>query len=357
MVFAVGGPSAVETMKASPFDVVVTDMRMPVIDGAELLRQVKEAFPRAVRIVLSGQTDADTAMKTVFTAHQFLAKPCDPEKLREVVRRACDLHALVTSEELRSLAGDVSQLPVAPRTYLAITEALAEPACSVDQVASIVERDPALSAKVLQLVNSAFFGMPRSVTSIARATSYLGTLTLKNVALAMESLAAAQQLGQAIPPRDLLAFQVNALLVGSIGRHWYAGDRSRGDNAFVAGLLRGMGSLLLAAQGRAQLLGGESHAALSAYLLGLWGLPHGVLEPVAFHQQPERVEHAGLEVVDVVNLAHHVAAELAPCVLLPDLPPLDTARFEALGVTAASQAALRADAAQLLIHTRKLLRA
>ncbi len=352
--FALGGNAALGELERSPFDVVVTDMRMPVVDGAELLRRTKEQQPRAVRIVLSGQTDAETAMKTVFTAHQFLAKPCDVDKLRGVVRRACNLNELVFSEELRALAGDVSLLPAPPRTYLAITRALSDAACNLSDVARIVEREPALCAKVLQIVNSAFFGLSRSVSSIAQATTYLGTLTLRNLALAMEAMATSKHHAGGLSPAQLEAFQVNALFVGMLARHWYAGDRRRADDAFVAGMLRNTGQLLLAAQGRSATQ--DEQAGLGAYLVGLWGIPHGVLEPIAFHRHPERAEHEGLEVVDVVHIADHVASELAPSPFSSSTPPpLNLARLERLGVQPSALSSLRSDAGRLLSQTKELL--
>jgi len=353
MVFALGGAAALEQLKQSQFDVVVTDMRMPVVDGAELLRQTKELQPRAVRIVLSGQTDAETAMKTVFTAHQFLAKPCECEKLRGVVKRACDLNELVSADELRALAGDVSLLPAPPRTYLAISRALGNPNSTLAEIAAIVEREPALCAKVLQVVNSAFFGLSRAVSSVVQATNYLGTLTLRNLALAMETIASSKQANTGLTQKQLLDFQTNALFVGMLGRHWYAGDRRRADEAFVAGMLRDMGQLVLASRGQGD--GVSHHAALSAYLLGLWGIPHAVLEPVAFHEAPERVEHDTLEVVDVVHLADRVAAQLSPSPFQAPLP-LDEERLRRLGVDPGKLGKLREDAKTILGHTRELLK-
>jgi HD-like signal output (HDOD) protein len=352
--FALGGAAAIEELERRTFDVIVTDMRMPVVDGAELLRRVKELQPRAVRIVLSGQTDAETAMKTVFMAHQFLAKPCELEKLRALVQRACNLNELVAGDELRALAGDAALLPAAPRTYSNLTQALSEPASNLATVANIVERDPALCAKVLQVVNSAFFGLPRSVSSIAQAANFLGTLTLRNLALAMESVSLAKRMSLGLSDKQLADFQTNSLLVALLGRHWFAGDRRRADEAFVAGMLRDMGHLLLARRGP-EVERGSDHAALSAYLLGLWGIPHAVLEPVAFHENPEAIEHDTLEVVDVVHLADRIAAELAPSPFQGSAP-LDATRLEQLGASASRIDGFRQDAAAFLTHARELLR-
>lgn len=355
MTFAGGGPAALDELRKNAFDVVITDMRMPVIGGAEVLQQTKELQPRAVRIVLSGQTDAETAMKSVFTAHQFLAKPCDVEKLRSVVKRACDLQKLVNADELKAMAGEVGVLPTAPQTFLAISQALANPSCRISDVVGLVERDPALCAKVLQVVNSAFFGLPRAVSSITQATNYLGTLALRNLALAMEMVAASSRAKLPLSDRELADFQTNSLLVGFLGRRWYTGERRKADEAFVAGMLRDMGYLVLTAQG--QVAHGEPncHAALGAYLLGLWGIPHSVLEPVAYHEHPAQIEHDTLEIVDVVHLAEHLAAEVLPSPFHSRPPELDVAHLARVGVTAERLDQLRAEAPQLLSHARESL--
>jgi HD-like signal output (HDOD) protein len=352
MVFALGGPAGLQEIESSKFDVVVTDMRMPIIDGAALLTRVKQLQPHAIRLVLSGQTDAQTALKSVFTAHQFLAKPCDTEKLRNVVKRCCELNEMLAADELKSLCADVSVLPAAPTTYLAMSKVLADPNSSISDVARIVEREPTLCAKVLQVVNSAFFGLPRAVSSVRQAATYLGTLALRDLSLAMETMAGLQKGKRPLPDASYSAFQVNALAVGLLGRRFFANDRRKADDAFVAGMLRDMGHLVLVTQGSPPTAG--PHAALSAYLLGLWGIPHSVLEAVAFHEQPERVEHDRLEVVDVVNLADVLVSQLAPSPFQAP-PVLDRTRLEGLGVTAAALSELELAAGQVLKEAKEML--
>lgn len=357
MVFALGGPAGLQEVERSKLDVVVTDMRMPIVDGATLLTRVKQLQPQAVRLVLSGQTDPQTALKSVFTAHQFLAKPCDTEKLRQVVKRCCELNEVLCGDELRSLAGDVSMLPAAPATYMAISRVLEDPNTGISDVVRIVEREPTLCAKLLQIANSAFFGLPRAVTSINQAATYLGTLALRNLALALETMAKS---AGAIPQKQYEQFQINSLAVGLLGRRWFASDRRKADDAFVAGLLRDMGHLLLLTRPAAPAPTGQlgpldEHAALSAYLLGLWGIPHSVLEAVAFHEHPERSEHDSLELMDVVHLADCVIGSLLPSPFQAP-PTYDAARFERLGVGADKLAELSRVAASTLDEARKMLR-
>jgi len=354
MVFALGGPAGLHEIETSKFDVVVTDMRMPVIDGAALLTRVKELQPHAVRLVLSGQTDSQTALKSVFTAHQFLAKPCDTEKLRNVVKRCCELNEMLAADELKSLCADVSVLPAAPATYLAISKVLGNPSSSISDVARIVEREPTLCAKVLQVVNSAFFGLPRAVSNVSQAATYLGTLALRDLSLAMETMAGLQKGKRPLPQASYSAFQINALAVGLLGRRFFAGDRRKADDAFVAGMLRDMGHLVLATRPAGPDVVSAPHAALSAYLLGLWGIPHSVLEAVAFHEHPERVEHDRLEVVDVVNLADALVSRLSPSPF-QEPPIIDPERFERLGVTRGALTELEVTAGQVLQEAREML--
>jgi HD-like signal output (HDOD) protein len=342
MVFAPGGTAALAEIDRRPFDVVVSDMRMPGIDGATLLTRVKEKQPRAVRIVLSGQTDLESAMRTVLVAHQFLSKPCDAETLRSTVERACKLNTMLQSENLRKMAGDVSMLPSSPGVYSAITQALANNRSSISDVARIVEKDPGLCAKILQVANSAFFGIGRKVTSVTEASTYLGLVTLKNLALMLESFPQLQGAGG--PQKETFRkLQIHSLLVGFLARQIVGTkDKRRSDEAFVAGMLHDIGHVIFAMRGDAvAAVGGVDHASLGAYLLGIWGLPHPVTEVVANHDQPGAVEHAGFEVVDAVYLADRIAGRIREAPFDPDTE-FDVERMQRLGVTADQMAAWEA---------------
>ena len=91
LVFATSGGEALQLMATEPFDVIVTDMRMPGMDGAQLLEEVSRIHPKTVRIVLSGQADQDSMFRAVRTTHQYLSKPCNAETLKSTVERVCKL--------------------------------------------------------------------------------------------------------------------------------------------------------------------------------------------------------------------------------------------------------------------------
>jgi HD-like signal output (HDOD) protein len=340
MVFAIGPEEALAKLAGGPFDVVVSDMRMPRMDGATLLSRVKQLQPRAVRMILSGQTELESAMKSVFIAHMFLSKPCDPTLLQQVVDRACRLQAILNSDELRASAGKVEMLPAAPKTYVALNAALMAPNCSVTTVARIIERDIGLCAKLLQLVNSAFFGLPRRISSLAETVTYLGIVTIKNLALALETFSTAAG-SSGLSEAALQALQNHSLLTGQIARHIEAKDAKKAEEAFLAGVLHEVGRLVKTKPVPAQNPGSPiDRSLLGAYLLGLWGLPHPIMEAVAYHKEPHLLAHATAELVDVVYIADNFATVMGTGGTAEQ--ELDLAYLSGIGIDEARLSEMRA---------------
>jgi HD-like signal output (HDOD) protein len=310
MVFALGPEEALAKLAEQTFDVVVSDMRMPQMDGATLLSKVKQLQPKAVRMILTGQTEQESVMRSVFVAHMFLSKPCDPALLKRVVGRACHLNNILNSEELRAAVGKVEMLPAVPRTYVALNGALGRPNCSASDVARIIEGDIGLCAKILQLVNSAFFGLPRKISSVADAVTYIGTVAIRNLALALEAFASAP-CACGMSQSELLALQNHSLLAGQIARRIVSQSREQSEEAFLAGILHEVGYLVpVDDRGRVVDSRVVDRSLLGAYLLGLWGLPHTITEAVAYHRDPQLLAHGECELVDAIYLAHHLANEL-----------------------------------------------
>ena len=307
MAFAPGGQAALTMLEASTFDVIVSDMRMPGIDGAALLETVRQKYPSILRIILSGYTELEASYRAVPVAHQFLLKPCDPDALRAAIERATSLVEVLNSKMLASLVGSLQELPSLPRTYAELRHALSDPDSSIDQVVRIVEQDVAITAKVLQLVNSAFFGVTREISDIRTAVSYLGMTILQNLVLSVEIFRTFMP-KRPIPGFSLEEFHQHSQLTARIASE--IGKKARISNAVaVAALLHDIGKLVIAERAPEHLtramqgvrqdrrplymieeeLVGVSHAEVGAYLLSLWGLPSPVVEAVAHHHHPERV--------------------------------------------------------------------
>jgi HD-like signal output (HDOD) protein len=349
MTFAQGGKSALEMLASEPFDVVVTDMRMPGMDGAELLTRVKETYPGIARVVLSGHADLAMLNRALPVAQQYLSKPCDSEMLRGVIERVCALQSLVAGTAVREVVGRLDKLPSIPETYFKLTRAIDDPSARTDAISSIVQNDPAMSAKVLQLVNSAYFGMSRPLSSIGQAISYLGIDLLKGLALTLNVFAAHD--ARTSTGLSLEALQQTAILTARMAKRM-VDDPKDGEAAFSAGLLHEVGAIILSlaapedsaavirqveASGRPahvverELLG-ATHAEVGGYLLGVWGLPLPIVEAVAYHHALPAVPRGERDMAALVHVASTLAAQgLAP----GGRPPsheLDMAGLEAAGV-------------------------
>jgi HD-like signal output (HDOD) protein/CheY-like chemotaxis protein len=355
--FAQGGEAALAMLDATPFDVVVSDMRMPGMDGAALLACVREKYPEVVRFILSGQSDLNAAYRAVTVAHQVLGKPCDPGALQIAIDRACNLRTVLSNEPLCRTIGSVRELPALPRTYLELTKALGETDVALDRVARIVEQDVAIAAKLLQLVNSAFFGVSQVVTSVRRAVSFLGVDVLKSLVLSIGVVRAFEHAG-VTGGFSVEQFESHAYLTAKIA-DMLPTARPIKDATSLAALLHDVGKLVLAAkmpahftrvwaaareQGRPlyeveQELMGVTHAEIGAYLLGLWGLPWLVVEAVAHHHTPARVPEQGFDALAAVYIANILALECISTssdgsdeVRLP-APEFDGPYLESLGVS------------------------
>jgi HD-like signal output (HDOD) protein len=369
MSFAEGGEAALALLDQSPFDVIVSDMKMPGMDGATLLERVRERHPHVVRIVLSGHTELEAAFRAARVAHQFLLKPCDANMLQMAIERACSLQSILSSEALAGIVGALGELPSAPRVYTALTQALADPDSSLERIAGIVEQDVAISAKILQLVNSAFFGLARNVSSVGQAVSYLGVNILQSLVMSVETVRTFTG-GDQVEGFSIDEFEEHSQLTAGIARKLGL-PRHLAEPAVVASLLHDVGKLVLAtrapqrlraalraAEDNEQLLHqaetdlyGVTHAEVGAYLLGLWALPQPVAEAVAHHHSPSRVPRQQFDVVAAVYvadmLAHQVRPHSVPC------EPMDEAFLKSLGVADRYPAWLEA-AQQLSSHASEV---
>lgn len=323
MSFAESGAQALETMEHKPVDVIVTDMRMPGMDGAALLTEVKARHPNTVRIVLSGHTELEAALRVVPVAHQFLSKPCEPELLKSVIERACNLRLVLSDARVTGVIGALDKLPSVPRIYSQLANALAYEKANVSDVARIVSLDQAISAKVLQVVNSAFFGGSTPIANIEGAVVRLGIQMIKNLVLSVEIFQDAD-LFKAVPGFSIETAQRHALDVAALARKLIR-DKSMGDDAFMAAILHDIGKLVMLSAQPEQLeaslrlsasdalsfhlaekqLMGISHAEIGGYLLGVWGLPYPIVEAVANHHEPMRVpRRRDFGIVEAVYVAN-----------------------------------------------------
>lgn len=336
MSFAEGGPAALEALGRATFDVIVSDMRMPGMQGVELLEEVRKRYPHMVRIALSGQASRETVLRSVGLVHQYLAKPCEAETLRATLTGACSLAGLVVDAELRDRLASLASLPSMPEAYERLAEQLSADSVSVSEVGRIVARDVSLTARVMQLVSSAFFARPARVSGPAYATVFLGLDILKALASSPQAFRRFDEgvIGR-LPIESLWS---HSRAVAEAARQIVAADSSDAllvEQVYAAGMLHDVGKVALAAElpgeyeaairmaqtgtplrQAEQAILGTDHTKVGAYLMGLWGLPETVLQAVAFHHNPGSCQAKGAAAAPLA--AVHVANVVARRMASPD---------------------------------------
>ncbi|MGB7342576.1 MAG: response regulator [Pirellulaceae bacterium] len=333
MHFANGGAAALELLAEQSFDVVVSDMRMPGIDGAELLTRVSKLYPNMVRLVLSGQSEHEKIFRAIGPAHQFMSKPCESEVLIETIERACGLHSELQDESLKNLTSQLTCLPTLPQIYRDLVCELKSDEASLQRIGEKIESDLAMTAKVLQLVNSSFFGLPQHVTCPKHAVSLLGLDVIRPLVLSASIVTQYEDPG--IEDFSLERLLAHSLAVATSARRIAKAESTDPhmiDDSFIAGMLHDIGKLVLAVnltedfasaiqlahaeeipywQAETQVFG-CTHAEVGAHLLGLWGLSNPIVEAIAFHHRPSAActtEFSALTAVYAANVLQNMASE------------------------------------------------
>ena len=353
--FAESGEQGLAMIQEQAFDVIVTDMRMSGINGAQLLNHVHRRHPQTVRIIMSGYSDLRDVVDCVGLTHQFLAKPCTLENLKSCLKKVIGVKQQLGNEKLRELTAGMANLPTLPELYLSIAEVLQSPSSSIQRIGDIAAKDPALSAKLLQLSNSAFFGFSHQVVSVTEAVQLLGVGILQSLSLAVPLFSAFEP--KKCPHFSIEQLWQHAAETAAIGRR-IAAQHQAGNEfaeyAFAAGILHDIGKLILADQhsepyneiiqeanaARVPVVDVEqkhlhaTHAEVGGYLLALWGLPVPLVEAVACHHHPERCGNNSLCVAGMVHIANSLQHELSawPGKILT---PVDAAYLQRIGLSQA----------------------
>ncbi len=328
LLFAENADTALELLQQEPVDILVSESRIDGGSGSELLKQVQQLHPLTTRLIFSGLAMREPAQEVVQHAHQFIAKPCNKETLVSILERVMQLRSMLNNAPMREMINSLGTLPSLPDTYTRLTQTLRSETATVHDVGLLVEQDLAMSTKVLQMVNSAFFGLGQRISSPVHAVSLLGMETVTNLALTAGIFT--QLKASLVESFHLQLLWQHSLSVTGLTRKLCAElgiSRQQTELPVLAGLLHDLGKLVLITGDteeyrrivdRAEQQGlplhlaeAESlwadHAAVGAYLMGLWGLPFEAVEAVALHHKPElqSLEHPHSLAVYAANLLIH----------------------------------------------------
>lgn len=338
------GAKALQLMAEQPFDAVVSDMRMPEMTGADLLEKVRDQYPRAARVILSGYADQQMSVRSLLSVHQFLSKPFTMATLQSVLGRLLSLDVLVSDPAWQTVLGGIHQLPSPAAFQQRIERELALATLPSESLGGIAAQDIALTAKLLQVVNSSFFGAARPIVLAKESAQSLGVGLLRTLAgTRLLASSAAEDAPGGLCLADLCQHGVTT---GLYATRILASERTLPDTikaAFTAGVLHDAGKLVMATrfpekyaqvqsltaatglpswQAERQIFGVE-HGPIGAYLLAVWGLPQSLVDAVAYHHAPSAAGRSEMGIVTAVHVADLLQKQPPGGTLTLSTPGLD----------------------------------
>ncbi len=354
MSFVGGGKEALDLMGKEHFDVIVSDMRMPGMDGAELLDKVRQKHPDVVRIVLSGHSEMEAVVKTLGSVHQYLSKPCEASKLKEVISRALLLRNILANDQLKKTITRMTSMPSLPQLYVDLNKELKCTEVNINRVSKIIENDVGMTAKILQLVNSSFFGFSTRITNPGQAVKLLGIDTIKTMVLSVHIFTEFDKESGDFQFQPVWQHSMDVAAMAKKIAETEKASTQIIESAFIAGMLHDCGKMILAAnlpkqynkilkvkdeknvpmhEAEKKILG-STHADVGTYLLGLWGMPDSVLESVAYHHNPSDAPTLSFQPLTCVHAANFISNEMMHAEkCITNLIDLDMNYIESLGLS------------------------
>jgi putative nucleotidyltransferase with HDIG domain len=325
MTFTPSAAEALAILDTNSMDVIISDMKMPEMDGVQLLGEVKRRHPHIVRLILSGHVEQETTIQSVQFAHQCLSKPCDVELLKQTLAKLFALREILSDDAIKKIVSQIESLPSLPSIYTEIVSEMQSDDPSIKNVGEIIGRDVSMTAKILQVVNSVFFGLPQKIGNPQQAVMLLGLETIKSLVLSVKIFSEFSQ-------QNYAWFNIDGIFNHSISVSTRAKaivksekmDLDLVNYSLMAGLLHDLGKLILATnfnETYEQVMAasrnsehhlweleqeafGTSHAEIGAYLMGLWNIENPIIEAIAFHHCPSKSVSAQMGLLTAVHIAN-----------------------------------------------------
>lgn len=323
--------AAIDYLNYVEVDIIVVDLTLPLFDGSQILEYVKSRFPSIIRIIFTDCKDINAHLKVVKLAHQFYSKTMEIGKIEQVIQEIYSLHRIIISDKARRILSQVDTIPSLPDIFFELRKHLMDHDCSIRDVGKMIATDVGLTATILKIVNSAYFGVSQKISTPEQAASLLG-LELIEALVVTAHLFSSFKVDPSLPISGIMkhSFQCTQF-AKAIAEHQKA-PKQTVDAVAIAAMLHDVGRLVFAcsfpekyknvlnmcdATQRASSeverdIIGIDHAQAGAYLLGLWGFSHPVVEAVAYHHAPSSYigNHPGL--VGVLHSADILTYELRP---------------------------------------------
>ncbi|MGB9852155.1 MAG: HDOD domain-containing protein [Candidatus Kapaibacteriota bacterium] len=321
--FAESGEKGLQILANNKIDIFFGSPNITLPSGSNIFYEIKRVFPETIRFALVSNLESPSVAQLSQYVHQFVQPPYTLENLKERIERTSSLQKTLKNENIKELVQNITALPSLPELYIQIEQEVARPDFSLSKIGNLIAKDPNLTAKILQIVNSAYFGLQREITNINFALTYLGVNVIKSLIFYIHLFSNFK-----VTPENrkyLEQFWKHSLIVASNTYHLaekHLTSKSEIDSAYTAGVLHDVGKfvllntytypqdvMLLAEQKAMDNLEAENeiyqctHAEIGAYLLGLWGFPITIVEAVAYHHQPSKLKKSSLNFSTILHIA------------------------------------------------------
>lgn len=337
-------------LEQEPVDLVISDMRMPGMNGHQFLKQVRSLYPSTMRAILSGFSEGKDVVNALRdgSARMYILKPWDNAKLIEEIDKLMQLGEMFSRRQLLEVFNNLKDLPTMPELYGKLCEMI-ENEAGLEEIARMVEHDQTVTAKLLQVANSVYYNM--STGSVRQAIVYMGLTNMKTIVLGLTVFQQVSGLQGGFFSKDVLWDHADC--VNRFTRKLFERclNRSMKENEATAGLLHDIGRVLLikdfsqpyngvlrsvlqnkdtAFRETERSLMGISHDEVGGYLLNWWSLPHPIVEAAMFHHDPMNSAIINREIVSAVHVADYFAWKQKKAVAMPKL---HEGAFAILGTT------------------------
>lgn len=342
------GENALKVLESEDIDLIVSDMRMPFMDGYQLLNIVRNKYPKILRIILSGYADEKIVHKALLynICKIYIMKPWNNESLIKLIDNIFQTEKMLTNKDLLQLINNLEQLPTIHASYQRVI-AMIEKDEEITEISREIERDPSISIKVLQIANSAFYGVKTG--SVKQAVTYLGLQNIRSIVLTTSIM---DTLGVSGIGMDYLEkLWKHAFLTNRILHYIYEKclHKKIPDTFSSAGLLHNIGIIFMlksfsgnylklmkrAEIQKLDLIDVEqveykaTHQETGGYLLQWWDLPFPIVEAALFHHKPLDENIVNTELVICVHISQKYAWEIMKG---PQLTRIYPEVFERIGL-------------------------
>ncbi|NRY63737.1 HDOD domain-containing protein [Clostridium beijerinckii] len=317
-----GGREALDILEKNHIDLIVSDMRMPEMDGYELLKRVKLLYPEVTRLILSGFTDEKTVFKSIYNnlAKLFITKPWKKDDFRRAIDEVFKTEELLHNNISLNHIKEMGKLPTIPSVLQEISDVVEHDDHNIDRIVRLIEADITLSSEVLRIINSAFYGI--KTASIKTAVLSLGLVNLKAIMATAEVFKS----GNDFYNKNEIWEHSNLTNKILIELYNKALGKKIPDYYGTAGLLHDIGKVAffkiydkeyddiykLAADkslGEISTLEKEKfkidHEELGGYLLQWWDIPYAIVESALYHHNPMLSSDANRELVSMIYIADY----------------------------------------------------